>query len=151
MTMSRGILTALFDAGDRARSVWDLTGGGFAGIGSNNWVVGGSRTESGLPILANDPHLAIQMPSIWYVNGLHCVETTPDCPYQVAGFSFAGIPGVVIGHNEHIAWGVTNESVDTQDLFIEKMNPDDPAPIRVRRGSGSTLESPKRDDRRRRC
>jgi penicillin amidase len=126
MTMSAGSLSALVDAGDRARSVWDLTGGGFAGIGSNNWVVGGSRTESGMPILANDPHLAIQMPSIWYLNGLHCVETTPDCPYQVAGFSFAGVPGVVIGHNEHIAWGVTNESADTQDLFIEKINPDDP-------------------------
>jgi penicillin amidase len=126
LTMTRGPLTALADAGERARSVWNLTGGGLAGIGSNNWVIGGSRTESGMPILANDPHLAIQMPSIWYVNGLHCLETTPGCPYQLAGFSFAGIPGIVIGHNEHIAWGVTNESVDTQDLFIEKMNPEDP-------------------------
>ena len=126
MTMSAGSLTALANAAERARSVWDLTGGGFSGIGSNNWVVGGSRTESGLPILANDPHLSIQMPSIWYLNGLHCLETTPGCPYQVTGFSFAGIPGVIIGHNDRIAWGVTNESADTQDLFIEKMNPDDP-------------------------
>ncbi|HSO51132.1 MAG TPA: penicillin acylase family protein, partial [Acidimicrobiia bacterium] len=118
---------ALTAAGQRAGLAWTMTGGGFAGIGSNNWVVGGSRTESGLPILANDPHLAIQMPSIWYQNGLHCVEITTDCPFQVAGFSFAGSPGVIIGHNDRIAWGVTNESVDTQDLFIERLNPDDPA------------------------
>ena len=122
-----GALTALAAAGDRAKAAWRVTGGGFAGIGSNNWVIGGSRTESGLPILANDPHLAIQMPSIWYLNGLHCVQTTPDCPYQLAGFSFAGTPGVIVGHNERIAWGVTNEAVDTQDLFIEKINPDDPS------------------------
>ena len=120
-----GALTALEKAGARAGVVWDLTGGGFAGIGSNNWVIGGSRTKSGLPILANDPHLAIQMPSIWYVNGLHCLEMTADCPFQLAGFSFPGTPGVIIGHNDHIAWGLTNQAVDTQDLFIEKVNPDD--------------------------
>ena len=79
-----------------------------------------------MPILANDPHLAIQMPSIWYLNGLHCTARGGDCNYELAGFSFPGIPGVVIGHNDQIAWGVTNESVDTQDLFIEKINPDDP-------------------------
>ncbi|MGH8951266.1 MAG: penicillin acylase family protein [Acidimicrobiia bacterium] len=122
-----GAVTALADAGDRARAAWNLTGGGFAGIGSNNWVIGGSHTESGLPVLANDPHLAIQMPSIWYQNGLHCTEATDECPYQVMGFSFAGTPGVVIGHNDRIAWGVTNQSVDTEDLFIEKINPDDPS------------------------
>ncbi len=119
-------LQVLAMAADKARAVWERTGGGFSGIGSNNWVVGGSRTESGMPILANDPHLAIQMPSIWYLNGLHCTTSGPECPYQVAGYSFAGIPGVVIGHNDQIAWGVTNEAVDTQDLFIEKINPDNP-------------------------
>jgi penicillin amidase len=119
-------LSALEVAASRARGAWAVTGGGFAGIGSNNWVVGGSHTESGLPVLANDPHLSIQMPSIWYQNGLHCTETSPDCPYQVVGFSFAGTPGVVLGHNEHLAWGVTNQSADTQDLFIEKINPENP-------------------------
>ena len=127
MELTAGPLTALLSAAERARSVWELTGGGFSGIGSNNWVVGGTHTETGMPILANDPHLAIQMPSIWYLNGLHCTARGGDCNYELAGFSFPGIPGVVIGHNEHIAWGVTNESVDTQDLFIEKINPDDPA------------------------
>jgi penicillin G amidase len=120
-------VTALREAGERAKGAWTVTGGGFAGIGSNNWVVGGSHTESGLPVLANDPHLAIQMPSIWYQNGLHCTEGTADCPYQLMGFSFPGTPGVVIGHNDHIAWGVTNQALDTQDLFIEKVNPDNPA------------------------
>jgi penicillin amidase len=118
-------LTALASAGDRVRDVWTVTGGGMGGIGSNNWVVGGSHTESGLPVLANDPHLAIQMPSIWLQNGLHCIETSSSCPYQLVGFSFPGTPGVVVGHNERIAWGVTNQSADTQDLFIEKINPDD--------------------------
>lgn len=60
-----GAMAALGSAGARAMDVWAITGGGSAGIGSNNWVVGGSHTESGLPILANDPHLSIQMPSIW--------------------------------------------------------------------------------------
>ncbi len=121
-----GSVQALADAGFVARSVWNLTGGGFEGIGSNNWVVAGSRTASGLPLLANDTHLGIQMPSIWFQNGLHCVGDAADCPYQVVGFTFAGVPGVVIGHNERIAWGVTTEAVDTQDLYIEKVNPANP-------------------------
>jgi penicillin amidase len=125
--LSDGALTALVSAGERVRQAWTVTGGGMGGIGSNNWVVGGSHTESGLPVLANDPHLAIQMPSIWYQNGLHCTDTGDSCPYQLVGFSFPGTPGVVVGHNERIAWGVTNQSADTQDLFIEKLNPDDPS------------------------
>ncbi len=89
-------------------------------LGSNNWVIGGEHTDTGMPLLANDPHLGIQMPSIWYEVGLHAPE------WNVRGFSFAGVPGVIIGHNERIAWGVTNGTVDTQDLFIERVNPDNP-------------------------
>lgn len=122
-SLPTGALTALQSAGDAAHRVWDLTGGGFEDIGSNSWVVGGSLTKSGLPLLANDTHLAIQMPSIWFENALHCVGDPSGCPYQVIGFTFAGTPGVVIGHNEHIAWGVTNEAADTQDLFVERVNP----------------------------
>ena len=96
-----------------------------AGIGSNSWVVSGDRTNTGMPILANDPHLAIQMPSIWYQNGLHCTIVSSDCPYDVAGFSFAGVPGVIIGHNANIAWGVSNLGPDVQDLYVEKVNPGD--------------------------
>ncbi|MFO7680196.1 MAG: penicillin acylase family protein [Chloroflexota bacterium] len=89
-----------------------------ANIGSNNWVISGDHTTTGLPLLANDPHLGVQMPSIWYEVGLHA----PD--YNVRGFSFASVPGVIIGHNDRIAWGVTNVGPDTQDLYVEKFNPD---------------------------
>ena len=106
---------------------FDLHSFGFGeGIGSNNWVISGERTESGKPILANDTHLGIQIPSIWYEVGLHCEPIGPECPFNVVGFSFASIPGVIIGHNDHIAWGVTNLGPDVQDMFIEKINPADP-------------------------
>ncbi len=96
------------------------------GVGSNNWVIGGKLTQSGKPLLANDPHIAIQMPAIWYENGLHCIQLTPDCPFDVEGFSFPGAPGIIIGHNQRIAWGVTNVSpLDTQDLYIIKVDPND--------------------------
>ena len=96
------------------------------GVGSNNWVVSGELTDTGAPILANDPHLGIQMPSIWYENGLHCRPAGADCPYNVVGFSFASAPGVIIGHNDAIAWGVTNVGPDVQDLYVERLNPENP-------------------------
>ena len=94
-------------------------------MGSNNWVVSGERSETGMPLLANDPHLSIQMPSIWYEVGLHCQPVGADCPYEVVGFTFPASPGVVIGHNQQIAWGVTNVGPDTQDLYLLEINPDD--------------------------
>jgi penicillin G amidase len=97
-----------------------------SGIGSNNWVIGGSRTSTGMPLLADDMHLAEQMPSIWYEVGLHCKPEGADCPYNVVGYSFAGVPGVIVGHNEHIAWGFTNVGPDVLDLYIEKINPNNP-------------------------
>ncbi|MBL8056359.1 MAG: penicillin acylase family protein [Anaerolineales bacterium] len=103
-----------------------VTGGAFEGIGSNDWVIGGGRTASGMPLLADDPHLGIRIPSIWYQNSLHCRTLTAECPYDVTGYSFAGVPAVIIGHNTRIAWGVTNVGPDVQDLFIEKVNPADP-------------------------
>ncbi|PLZ81565.1 penicillin acylase family protein [Fischerella muscicola CCMEE 5323] len=96
------------------------------GIGSNNWVISGQRTATGKPILANDPHLGVQMPSIWHEVGLHCLPKTAACPYDVAGFSFPGMAGVIIGHNDRISWGVTNLEADVMDLFIEKINPNNP-------------------------
>jgi penicillin amidase len=86
--------------------------------GSNGWVVAGSRTASGRPLLANDTHLGLQMPSVWYQVGLH------GGGYDLMGFSFPGMPMVVIGHNRRIAWGITNLCADVQDLYIEKL--DDP-------------------------
>ncbi len=84
--------------------------------GSNNWVVAGSRTESGRPLLANDPHLEITLPPIWYEIHLN----SPG--FDVVGVSFPGEPLVLIGHNAAIAWGVTNSGADVQDLYIEKLN-----------------------------
>jgi len=97
-----------------------LLGNDGEGLGSNNWVVDGTMTASGKPLLANDPHLGLQMPSIWYEIGLHA----PD--FDAVGASFPGAPGVIIGHNERIAWGVTNVGPDVQDLYLEKINPDNP-------------------------
>jgi penicillin amidase len=97
------------------------------GIGSNNWVVSPSMSATGGALLANDPHLGISMPSIWYMNGLHCRTVDAACPYDVAGVSFPGVPGVVLGHNARIAWGATNVDPDVQDLVIETVDPANPA------------------------
>ncbi len=94
-------------------------GDGGPGIGSNSWVIGGEHTASGKPMLANDPHLSPSMPGIWYQMGLHC-----DCAFNVAGFTFAGVPGVVIGHNSRIAWGFTNLDPDVTDLYLEQVEGD---------------------------
>jgi penicillin amidase len=83
-------------------------------IGSNNFVVSGSHTASGKPLLANDTHLALGIPSIWYLVHL----SAPG--WNVAGFALPGLPLVIIGHNDRVAWGFTNSNADVQDLFIEK-------------------------------
>ncbi|WP_460514351.1 penicillin acylase family protein [Flindersiella endophytica] len=100
------------------------TGGDRSGLGSNSWVVAGSRTTTGKPLLANDPHLAGQIPSIWYQAGLHCRHKSEVCPYDVAGFTFSGFPGVIIGHNDRIAWGFTNLGPDVTDLYLELVDDD---------------------------
>ncbi len=117
---------ALLDLG---RGLQRMTLGDAPDRGSNNWVVAGSRSVTGKPILANDPHLSIQMPSIWYEVALHCEPVTSECPIQVAGASFPGVPGVVIGHNDRIAWGVTNLGPDVQDLYMERVNPENPLEV----------------------
>ncbi len=101
-----------------------ITRGGFQSIGSNSWAVSGALTDTGKPYLVNDPHLGSQMPSIWYEVGLHCKEKTEQCQLDVTGFSFAGVPGIIIGHNDRIAWGLTNVGPDVMDLYIEKINPE---------------------------
>lgn len=92
--------------------------------GSNSWVVSGALTKSGKPLLANDPHLEMQNPCIWYQS--HLVLDSEQDPINVIGVTVPGMPGVMLGHNEHLAWGVTSAEVDVQDLFIEKRNPDNP-------------------------
>ena len=100
--------------------------GGDHGIGSNDWVIAPARSATGGALLANDPHLGISMPSIWFINGLHCRTVGEACPYDVAGVSFPGVPGVILGHNARIAWGATNVDPDVQDLVIETVDPADP-------------------------
>ena len=96
------------------------------GIGSNNWVVAGAMTESGAPLLANDMHLGLEMPSIWYEIGLHCQPVSEDCPFNVVGFQFAPAPLVTAGHNERIAWGFTDHTDDVVDYYLIRVNPDNP-------------------------
>ena len=105
------------------------------GYGSNNWVVSGAKTASGKPLLANDPHLGLTTPSIWYLARLH--NRTDNS--NIVGVSFPGAPGIVLGRNDHISWGFTNTAPDIMDLFIEKLvdgggylTPDGPAPFTVR-------------------
>ncbi|MFF3740249.1 penicillin acylase family protein [Streptomyces sp. NPDC002566] len=94
------------------------------GIGSNSWVVAGSHTITGKPLLANDPHLSASLPSVWYQMGLHCRAVSSTCQYDVSGYTFAGMPGVIIGHNQKISWGMTNSGVDVTDLYLEKLTGD---------------------------
>ena len=95
------------------------------GIGSNSWVVDGAHSATGEPLLANDPHLGVTLPGIWMQMGLHCRTVTEACPLDVAGFTFSGVPGVVIGHNADIAWGFTNLGPDVSDLYLEKVRGDE--------------------------
>ncbi len=100
-----------------ASVVHDLLGNISDSLGSNDWVVDGTRTTTGHPLLANDPHLGIRMPAIWYEVALR------GGGLDVIGFSFPGTPGVIIGHNDFIAWGVTNVGADDTDLYLETLDP----------------------------
>jgi penicillin amidase len=95
------------------------------GLGSNNWVVSGDYTASGKPLLANDTHLQLTVPPIWYEIHL----TAPG--WNVKGFTLPGAPLVIIGHNARIAWGFTNNGADVQDLYIETFNSANPGEYRV--------------------
>jgi len=95
--------------------------------GSNNWVVGGSRTASGLPLLAGDPHRALDVPNVYYQNHVAC-ET-----FDVIGFSFPGVPGFPhFAHNAHVAWSITHGNGDSQDLYLERFDPAQPTRYRFR-------------------
>ncbi|BCB76087.1 penicillin acylase family protein [Phytohabitans flavus] len=121
-----GWLPALAAVRDGLADLPALLGRQGTGLGSNSWVIAGNRTSSGKPLLANDPHLAPSMPGIWFQAGLHC-----ECGFDVSGFTFAGVPGVVIGHNDAIAWGFTNLGPDVTDLYLEEVDGD-----KVRVGPG---------------
>jgi penicillin G amidase len=94
-------------------------------LGSNNWVVSGAHTATGKPLLANDMHLELTLPPIWYQVHL----TAPE--WNVKGFALPGAPMVVVGHNDRIAWGFTNNGADVQDLYMETFNPANPDEYRA--------------------
>ena len=89
------------------------------GVGSNAWVLAGSRTTTGKPLLASDPHLKLSSPALWYFARLEAPGL------KIAGATLPGLPGVVMGQNQHIAWGLTNTGPDVQDTYLERIKPDD--------------------------
>ena len=101
---------------------------GVEGAGSNNWVLAGTRTRTGKPLLANDPHLKLSAPALWYFVRLEAPG------FKVAGASMPGLPLVVLGQNESIAWGFTNTGPDVQDLYLERFHPDNPAQVQTPEG-----------------
>ncbi|MGW5276556.1 penicillin acylase family protein [Streptomyces sp. NPDC004044] len=119
---TEGLNTQLSSLSDTLDEIPALLGPNGNGIGSNSWVVSGDYTTTGKPLLANDPHLAPQLPSLWYQMGLHCRQLSATCRYDTAGYTFSGMPGVIIGHNQDIAWGFTNLGADVTDLFLEKVS-----------------------------
>jgi penicillin G amidase len=104
---------------------------GVEGVGSNNWVIAGTHTSSGKPLLANDPHLKMTAPALWYVAR---IEVGGASGFKSAGATMPGLPGVVLGQNEHIAWGFTNTNPDVQDLYLERFKPDDPMQVQTPEG-----------------
>ena len=120
-TAVQGLTGAATQLAANIDSVPALLGLPGQGIGSNSWVVSGKYTTTGLPLLADDPHLSPGVPSVWEQMGLHCNTVGPACPFDVTGFTFPGMPGVVIGHNATISWGFTNMGADVQDLYLEQV------------------------------
>ncbi|PKH38055.1 penicillin amidase [Nocardioides alpinus] len=133
---AQGVVAALERVQDRIDAMPELLGTG-RGIGSNSWVVDGEHSATGEPLLANDPHLGVSQPGIWMQMGLHCREMSADCTLDTSGFTFSGVPGVIIGHNADIAWGFTNLGPDVTDLYLEQTEGDDRY---VRDGESEAME-----------
>ncbi len=108
---------------------------------SNNWVVAGSRTRSGKPLLANDPHLGLAAPSVWYLAHL-ALDQPGAAPVNVVGASLAGTPLIVLGRGDSIAWGYTNTGADVEDIFIEKINPNNPGEYLTPEGWRAFIREP---------
>jgi penicillin amidase len=117
------------EAHQLAQRLPDLGFGGSQAEGSNSWVVSGSRTASGHPLLANDPHLALTSPSVWYFARLRAPGL------DVFGATLPGVPYVVLGRNAHVAWGFTTTYADTIDLYLERIDPDHPDRYRTPGGT----------------
>ena len=122
------------DAMAQATARWVEALGQTEGLGSNNWVVDGSRTQTGKPLLANDPHLGLGAPAIWYFAHMRSPDRadaqTPR-ELDVIGATLPGMPFVVLGHTKGVAWGFTNTGPDVQDVYIEQVNSANPNEYRV--------------------
>jgi penicillin amidase len=101
---------------DKVNFLFPIRAGGDVQVGSNAWAVSGAHTASGKPLLSNDPHLEYSLPGIWYMTHLEAPGI------DVSGVALPGTPGVMIGHNPRIAWGITNLGFDAQDLYIEQID-----------------------------
>jgi len=124
LKLDAGTTTAKLDGAlERLAAAAPLSG--VEGAGSNNWVVAGSHTTTGKPLLANDPHLKLSTPALWYFVRLEAPGI------RVAGASMPGLPLVVLGQNDSIAWGFTNTGPDVQDLYLERFKPDDPRQVQT--------------------
>ncbi|MBW2161932.1 MAG: penicillin acylase family protein, partial [Deltaproteobacteria bacterium] len=117
-------LDATLAATEELRRIWVGVESVGADIGSNNWVLGASKTESGNTFLSNDPHLTLSQPSVWYLAHLDA-KTNGAGGMHTAGVTFPGLPWVIIGQNEDIAWGATNTGMDFTDVYIETLVKDD--------------------------
>ncbi|MEA3337027.1 MAG: penicillin acylase family protein [Chloroflexota bacterium] len=117
---------AVAETAGRVRLAYDSAAQWFGGSGqaaSNNWVLSPDRTATRRPLLANDPHLHVSMPAIWYQSHL----VAEDGSLAVSGAGIPGVPGILIGHNEQIGWGITAGVADTQDLYVERRDTEDPS------------------------
>jgi penicillin G amidase len=113
--LSPELLARIRPSLDAMRATREMLGKG--GWSSNNWVVGPSKSATGMAMVASDPHLGLPAPSVFYMAGLHVISDDPSKQLDVAGMSFSGIPGAVLGFNKHIAWGATVAVFDVNDAY----------------------------------
>lgn len=115
---------------------WSANIGNVEGKGSNNWVLAGGHTQSGKPLLANDPHLGLSAPAIWYFAHLQAPAGAGGAALNVIGATLPGLPFVVLGRTDKAAWGFTNTGPDVQDLYLEQINPANPRQYRLPAAAG---------------
>ncbi len=115
--------TLLAQAMGQAAATWVSRLGQVQGVGSNNWVVSGQRSQTGMPLLANDPHLGLSAPAIWYFAHMQAKAVDGGRALNVMGATLPGLPFVVLGRTTEVAWGFTNTGPDVQDLYLEQINP----------------------------
>ncbi|HET8938447.1 MAG TPA: penicillin acylase family protein [Polyangiales bacterium] len=119
---------------DVARKMLQVAPAAKSGTGSNAWVVTGAHSQTGKPLLANDPHLGLSAPAVWYLAHLHAPGL------NVIGASLPGTPGIWLGRNDHVAWGITNTGSDTQDLYMERLDGADPRRVVTPEGPRAMTE-----------